>query len=147
MKLCSLICAFALSVSASLHAQVLPREKRETMLEKIPALSAVQSDDYAERVAGVSNAFFPEAAVTEEGPVERGPSDLELILRRDLRVSGVFDLGEGRQFVFLNSRRMSPGEEARIQVGGRELRIRLIEIGAKSITISCSGQTITLPTR
>jgi hypothetical protein len=128
------------------HAQVLPREKRLAALEVAKQLEQRIDDEFESRLVLVINPFTGREPQSEGQAALVSADELRSRLQVGLRISGVGALG-GRQFAFINRRRMSPGDTLRFKIGDGEVRIKLLAINARTIVVEADGLEIELPIR
>lgn len=136
----------ALTAAPVASAQIVPVEKRKAALAQLPALEQPEQDDFALRLAEAVTPFIDPKAPAPAVQSSAESNSLLATLQRELRVSGIGQLGN-RRFVFINGRRVSPDETIKVKVGNNETDLKLVSFGNKFITIEIFGQSIDLPTR
>lgn len=130
-------------------AQILPREKREAALSVLAQLEPKPDDDFEARLANVTNPFRIGAPVqvSPDDSAPRPSADMEALLKREVRISGIFQLSDGRQSVFLNGRRFYVGDNVTLKLADRSVTLRVVSIESRRISVEVGGQTYLLPTR
>jgi hypothetical protein len=128
-------------------AQIVPVDKRAAAVAQAAKLAPVQDDEFEARLTDLRSPFHDVQAEVAADPAV-GRNELRELLRKSLRLSsGIFTLPDGRQSVFINSRRLSPGETLRVSLSGRDAELRLVTIGPRSITVEIDSLQVELPTR